>query len=209
VEVLCLYSHFQESPCTEVCNADYILHEDSLIAIKRGDAMLDTLPFLQDPKRFLQSYFWGCNVGYELSLTCKLQIEQAAAVALTAGEGTRFLAEERFRESLVDCYVHTKVCRRCQSIENVTCKSGYQLLKERDAALDESFRVVATEETKSDSEEFNSLVRLVPPAFKRHAAQQKFLDHIESCAKCSLKPPRGRYSIAAWNIEVARSQKLG
>ena len=41
--------------------------------------MLNSLPFLQDPRRFLQSYFWGCNQGHKLSLRCRHQLEQIPA----------------------------------------------------------------------------------------------------------------------------------
>jgi hypothetical protein len=168
--------------------------------------MLNSLPFLQDPRRFLQSYFWGCNQGHKLSLRCRQQLEQIPADSQDAMADSR--TSEKILESVLDCYVHTKVCARCEPIEKVTCQRGYQLIKERDTAFDEAFRMGLTDRILSDTPGDSLTEEQLQAVFNKEFAQKEFLQHMGSCELCALKQPRGRYSMAAWNIEAARSRRL-
>jgi hypothetical protein len=170
--------------------------------------MPNSLPFLQDPELFLQSYFWGCNQGHQLSLKCRQQLAQMPSTpeqprsAKPDAQGS-----ERMMESLLDCYVHTKVCVRCGPMEAVACQKGYELAKERDSAFDEVFRLGVTGGHLDDRDDSLG-ERELHAVFNKEFAQREFVLHMSNCQECSVKPPRGRYSLAAWNIEAARSQRL-
>ncbi len=105
-------------------------------------------------------------------------------------------------ESLLECYVHTKVCSRCKAIEKITCQQGYELMKARDIASDNAFRMEAESREDSPSQE------RIEADLDMELAQQKLVHHRNGCQECTLEQPRGRYSLAVWNIETARSQRL-
>jgi len=165
--------------------------------------MPNSLPFLQDPEKFLRSYFWGCNQGYTLSLRCKQQLDQMRSFqggGLTPNLPTAF--SEQIIELLLDCFVHTKVCSRCRAIEKIACQQGYELIKARDIAFENAFRFEIKSRDDSPNQE------RVEIGFDMETAQQQLVHHRNGCQECTLKQPRGRYSLAVWNIEAARSQRL-
>jgi hypothetical protein len=116
-------------------------------------------------------------------------------------------ASEKIMEAVLDCYVHTKVCARCEPIEKVACQLGYQLIKERDTAFEEAFRMGLNDRMLEDTPNDSLTAEQLQAVFHKDFAQQQFLQHMRSCEVCSLKQPRGRYGLAAWNIEAARSQR--
>jgi hypothetical protein len=170
--------------------------------------MPNSLPFLQHPERFLLSYFWGCNEGHHLSLKCRQQLARMQAVPehpRSAKLGSQLSGQ--MMESLLDCYVHTKVCVRCKPMETIACPKGCELAKARDSAFDEAFRL-KTKDGRLDDWDDSMDDRELHAAFTKEFAQQEFLLHLNDCPECSVKQPRGRFSLAAWNIEAARSQRL-
>jgi hypothetical protein len=169
--------------------------------------MPNSLPFLQDPERFLQSYFWGCNQGHQLSLKCRQQLAQTRAVPTLASAKPEVQLSKPMMESLLDCYVHTKVCVRCEPMEGVACQKGFELAKERDSAFDEVFRMGIKDGRLDDSDDSLGN-RELGAVFNKDFAQREFVLHMSNCQECSVKQPRGRYSIPAWNIEAARAQRL-
>jgi hypothetical protein len=167
------------------------------------------LPFMQDPDHFLRSYFWGCNEGLELSVKCKHQIEQSPRDNCEAqGLKSHLQSTSKIMDSVLDCYVHTQICQRCVSIEKVTCQQGYELMEERDCASDYAARMGAGDESIDARRTGSISQEQIQAAFNKSLAQEKFLRHKNSCEVCTLKRPKGRYSIAAWNIELARSHRL-
>jgi hypothetical protein len=170
--------------------------------------MPNSLPFLQDPERFLQSYLWGCNEGHQLSVKCWQQMTQVPAIQPRAhSANSKSQISEHMMESLLNCYVHTKVCVRCEPMETITCQKGYDLARERDSAFDEAHGLGVNNERLNDPDD--SLGdRELRAVFNKEFAQRDFVLHLSNCQECSVKQPRGRYSLAAWNIEAARSQRL-
>jgi hypothetical protein len=167
------------------------------------------LLFMQDPDHFLRSYFWGCDEGHKLSVRCKHQIERSTSGSgETQGSKSYLQSGREIMDSVLDCYVHTQICSRCVSIEKVTCQQGYELMEERDSASDEAIRK-GVSDGDFDAHRIGSMSQeQIQAAFNKAFAQEKFLQHKGCCKVCTLKRPRGRYSIAAWNIEAARSQRL-
>jgi hypothetical protein len=167
------------------------------------------LPFMQDPNDFLRSYFWGCNEGHKLSVRCKHQIERSTSGSRETQDSKSYLQSSReVVDSVLDCYVHTQICSRCVSMEKVTCQQGYELMEERDSASDHAIRM-GVSDGGFDAHRIDSMSQeQIQAAFNKAVAQEKFLQHKGCCEVCTLKRPRGRYSIAAWNIEAARSQRL-
>ena len=111
-------------------------------------------------------------------------------------------------DSVLDCYVHTQICPRCVSIEKVTCQRGYELMEVRDSAFDQAARLGVKDRNLGARQTESMNQEQVQAALNKAFAQEKFLHHKSSCEACTLKRPQGRYNIAAWNIEVACSQKL-
>lgn len=167
------------------------------------------LPFMQDPDHFLLSYFWGCDEGYKLSVRCKHKIE-GSRPGNEETQGSKFYLQSirEMMDSVLDCYVHTHVCRRCVCMEKVTCQRGYELMEAQDSASEQAVRLGVLDGSL-DAHQIESMSQeQVQVAFDKVFAQEEFLHHKNSCKVCTLKRPQGRYSIAAWDIEVARSQKL-
>lgn len=164
---------------------------------------MQNLPFLQDPRRFLQSYFWGCNQGYKLSSRCRQKLDDIAAAEGAVPEFER----EDLMESLLDCYVHTKACPRCEPLDNVACQRGYELTRERDLALDEAVAMGVAGRSPASGLDDQFTAEQLQAIFNQAFAEQRLLQHQRSCEACGAKHPQGRYSIAAWNIETARARQ--
>jgi hypothetical protein len=174
-----------------------------------ADVAVKKLPFLQDPDHFLCSYFWGCDEGHKLSVRCKHKIERSLHKNCEMPGSKPYLQSIReMMDSVLDCYVHTQICPRCVSMEKVTCQRGYELMETRDSASDQAAKL-GVKDRNLDARQIESMTpEQVQASFNKAFAQEKFLHHKSGCEACTLKGPQGRYNIAAWNIEVARSQKL-
>jgi hypothetical protein len=169
--------------------------------------MPETLLFLQDPHQFLQSYFWVCNQGHTLSLRCKDLLNRILSIQPDANyvESAALLSNQ-LMESVLDCYVHTKVCFRCEPIDRVPCQQGYELILARDIALDEARRMAIDDRPTAVAAPSLSEEQL-KAAGERELTRQQFLLHMTTCHQCTTEQPRGRYGLAAWNIETARLQR--
>jgi hypothetical protein len=167
------------------------------------------LPFMQDPDHFLRSYFWGCDEGHKLSVRCKQQMERATSGDREVqGLKTYRPLAKGAMDSLLDCYVHTRICSRCISIENMPCQQGYQLMKARDSASDRAVRLGVGDESSKPYHIESMSPERIQAALDKVFTQKELLHHESNCEVCILNRPKGRYSILAWNIEVARSHKL-
>lgn len=188
--------------------------------INRADVTPQGHPFVEQSFHFLQSYFWGCKEGYKLRTTYKQQIEQSLRDGRQPGaerlenmemkhwKAGAFLPypDRRMQNSFLDCYAHTQICTRCVSVEKLSCKEGYFLMEERDSALDLTsgfgigFKIDDSRPTVEPIQEQHEAL-----LFNTATAQRRFLDHRNTCPICIMKPPIGRYTIAAWNVQAARA----
>jgi hypothetical protein len=189
--------------------------------INRTDVTPQKITFVEHLHYFLQSYFWGCKEGHKLRTTYKQQIEQSLHNGLELGtqcfeswgmksvkDGAFFpYPDHSLKNSFLDCYAHTQICTRCVSVEKLTCKEGYGLMEERDSAFDRTSGLGIG--FKADDSRPNA--ELSPE--QREAllytstTQQVFLDHRNTCPICIMKPPIGRYTIAAWNVQAVCALK--
>lgn len=158
----------------------------------------------QDPKQFLQSSSWGCSTWHHLSSRCRLRLERLHSAESLSSEDLNLL-QDQFAESLLDCYVHTRVCYRCKPTTTVACRLGQELVQTRDSAIAEARRLGVESMTLShgslDPEQQEILTI-------RELAERQLLHHMRDCEECSTTRPLGRFSVPVWNIEAARLQRL-
>lgn len=187
--------------------------------INRADVTPQRNPFVEHSFHFLQSHFWGCKEGHRLRTAYKQQIEQSlrySSESSTESFESRevknwktgaFLpySDRRIKDSFLDCYAHTQICARCVLVEKLTCKEGYFLMEERDSVLDRTSGLGSG--LKIDDLHPNGELSQEQHAalFDTAKAQQRFLDHRNTCPICIKKPPLGRYTIAAWNVQAVRA----
>ena len=150
----------------------------------------------QEPKQFLQSHVWGCDTWHDLSYRCRQRLERLShPESLSSAEFQ--LLQDQFAESLLDCYVHTRVCSRYKQSERMA-KARHKAAQEAqspeaDAPLQLQGALHTEEQDASDK-----------PGFSQHRSTRltrKLDEH-------STTRPTARFSVPAWNIEFARSQRF-
>ena len=160
--------------------------------------------------------------GYELRTAYKQQIEQSLRDGIKPGteffenwemkngRTAAFLphSNRRIKNSFLDCYAHTQICTRCVSVEKLACKEGYFLMEERDSEFDRNSGLGIGFKTDDPHPNGELSQEQQVALFNTTKAQQRFLDHRNNCPVCIIKPPIGRYTIAAWNVQAARALKF-
>ena len=143
----------------------------------------------QDSKELLQSHVWGCDAWHALNSRCK-ELLNSLYHSDSVSSADLPLLQERFAESLLDCYVHTRVCSRCTPSQTVATARG--------KVTDQVRRIGHGAWTPSSSQE--DAESSTPASVTSSHRQDP--DHSGSARRF------GHFGVPAWNIEVARSQRL-
>ncbi len=174
----------------------------------------------EDCDRFIRSYFWGCKEGHALRRKYSHSVERLRAKSerplpqnldhwqtQVKEVGTVFPrphSDRSVMNAFHDCYVHTELCSRCQPVHRLPCQEGYLLLEERDSARE--YRLGSNSAYEAAGRPAIHTGRSLEDedmgVCNAKTAQQKFVEHRNSCPVCVTRPPVGRYTIAAWNAQT-------
>jgi hypothetical protein len=122
---------------------------------------------------------------------------------LMDGSESNVRADVGITLAILDCYAHTQVCSYCTSVDPINRRLGYDLIQERDTAVDDALRAVGFESSGNRLE--NSISQEQQAPINEDPARNGLMSHRNSRNISDPKIPAGRTPV--WTMEAARSRR--